>query len=523
LADLGILCASLATTTIYPTNSTAECAYILSDSGSIGCFVENEEQLGKIQEVWGDLPDLAWVVVIEGASGEDDRVLTLEELERRGAAWSKEHPGEYKERMAAVGSEDLATLIYTSGTTGKPKGVMLTHDNWVFEGEALDKVSVLQASDKQFLFLPLAHSFAKVMEIAFIRLGVPTVVDGDPDSLLENLQATQPTVLGGVPRLFEKVYDAVQAGAKETGGAKYRIFQWALEVGGAVSALRQKGQEPRGTLAIQHKLADKLVYSKLKDRFGGHIRYFVSGGAPLAPEIASFFHAADILVLEGYGLTESSAASVVNSPDHFKFGTVGRPLPGMEVEIAEDGEILMKGRGVMQGYYNREKDTAKALVDGWLHTGDIGVLDEEGFLRITDRKKDIIVTSGGKNIAPQNIENQLKVNSSLISQAVMHGDKRPYCVALVTLNAENTQKWARERGFSFSDMQELAGLEKVQARVWSDIQAVNDTLASYETIKKIHILPAELSQESGELTPTLKVKRRVVEKRFKKILDSLYE
>ena len=522
LADMGILSAGAATTTIYPSSGAEDCVYILENSGSVAIFVENAEQLAKLQSVWGQLPALQHAILLDGGTSDDERVVTLSELEQQGAAWDAENEGAAAARKASVGPETLATIIYTSGTTGPPKGVMLTHDNWIFEGEAIDKLAILQPSDKQYLFLPLAHAFAKVMEIAFIRLGVPTVVDGDIESLVENLQATQPTMIGAVPRIFEKIYDKVVASAREAGGSKLKIFHWAIGVGTTVSHLRQQGLEPKGLLAFQHRLADKLVFSKLKARFGGKVRYFISGGAPLSQEIAEFFHAADILVLEGYGMTETSAASFVNRADAFKFGTVGLPVPGMEVDIAEDGEVLMRGRGVMKGYHNLPEATAETLIDGWLHTGDIGVVDAEGFLKITDRKKDIIVTAGGKNIAPQNVENAIKAKSVFVSQAVMHGDKRAYCVALLTLNEDAMGTWATSHGLTFNDSAELAALPQVHERIWTDVQAVNLTLASYESIKKIHILPADLSQDAGELTPTLKVKRRVVEAQYQNVLDGMY-
>lgn len=332
----------------------------------------------------------------------------------------------------------------------------------------------------------------------------------------------KPTVMGAVPRIFEKVYNKVVTGAREAGGLKYKIFTWAVAVGREVSVLRQRGDEPGGLLKIKHRLADKLVFSKLKARFGGRIRYFVSGGAPLAREIAEFFHAADILVLEGYGLTESSAASFVNRYNRFKFGSVGPAVPGLKVKIAEDGEILLSGRGVMQGYYKLPEATAETLVDGWLHTGDIGVLDGDGFLTITDRKKDIIVTAGGKNVAPQNVENLLKASSAYISQIVMLGDKRPFCVALIAINEETVGKWAKEKGLTYGSYAELSALPAVKELIWGVVKAGNERLAAYEQIKKIHLLDHELSQDSGELTPKMSIKRKVVEKNNQEILEGLY-
>jgi long-chain acyl-CoA synthetase len=525
--DMGILAAGGATTTIYPSNTAEESAYIVNDSEAVVCFAENPEQAGKLASVRAEMPSLRQVVLIDGdpgaVAGGAGWVTTLAELMAQGAAWDAAHPGRIQEVAAAVGPDDLATLIYTSGTTGKPKGVMLTHDNWVFEAEAIAQIALLEPEDKQFLFLPLAHSFAKVLEVAMVGIGTPTAIDGSIDDLVANVGATRPTVLAAVPRVFEKVYNRVVAGAKEAGGLKYKIFLWALGVGRRVSALRQRGQEPGGLLALQNRIADKLVFSKLKARFGGRIRYFVSGGAPLSREIAEFFHAAGMLVLEGYGLTESSAASFVNRRDRFKFGTVGPPLPGVGVEIAGDGEILIGGRGVMRGYYQRPEDTAEALdARGWLHTGDIGVLDEDGFLRITDRKKDIIVTAGGKNVAPQNVENLIKASTGFVSQVVMLGDKRPYCVALVTINEETVGKWAAEQGLAYSGYADLAAKPEVHDLIWGEVDKVNSRLASYESIKKIALLPADFSQETGELTPKMSVKRKVVQDRYRDLLEGMY-
>jgi long-chain acyl-CoA synthetase len=525
--DMGILAAGAATTTIYPSNTAEESADIVNDSEAVVCFAENPEQATKLASVRLEMPSLRQVVLIEGdpdaVAGGAGWVITLDELTARGAAWDAEHSGGVDRVAAAVGPEDLATLIYTSGTTGKPKGVMLSHDNWVFEAEAIAQIALLEPEDKQFLFLPLAHSFAKVLEVAMIGIGTPTAIDGSIDELVDNVGATRPTVMAAVPRVFEKVYNRVVGGAKEAGGLKYKIFLWSLGVGRRASQLRQRGEEPGGLLALQNKIADKLVFSKLKARFGGRIRYFVSGGAPLSREIAEFFHAAGLLVLEGYGLTESSAASFVNRRDRFKFGTVGPPLPGVGVEIAADGEILIGGRGVMRGYYKRPEDTAEALDGrGWLLTGDIGVLDDDGFLRITDRKKDIIVTAGGKNVAPQNVENMIKASSGFVSQVVMLGDQRPYCVALVTINEETVGKWAGEQGIAWSGYADLAGKPEVRDLIWGEVDKVNGRLASYETIKKIALLPAEFTQETGELTPKMSVKRKVVEQKYRDLLAGMY-
>ncbi|HKI06745.1 MAG TPA: long-chain fatty acid--CoA ligase [Thermoanaerobaculia bacterium] len=525
LADLGILSAGGATSTIYTSNTAEESAYILADSGARVCFVENPEQEAKIREVRSRAGEVVKLILMNGAPvAADGWTIPLAELESLGAAWNAANPGGFDRAAASVGPDDLATLIYTSGTTGRPKGVMLTHDNWLFEAESIADLGVLKSDDKQLLFLPLAHSFAKVLEVAFIRTGVATAIDGSVDDLVANLAAVRPTIMAGVPRVYEKVYNRVVSGAKEGGGLKYKIFQWAIGVGGRVSKLRQEGRQPSGALAFQHRLADKLVYSKLKQRLGGRLRFLISGGAPLARTIAEFFHACDILILEAYGLTETSAGSTSNRPEKYKFGSVGKALKGVEIEIAGDGEILIRGRNIMRGYYNLPEATAEALDEGrWLHTGDIGHLDADGYLAITDRKKDILVTAGGKNIAPQNIENQLKVISPYVSQVVMLGDRRPFCVALVAINEETVGKWAKENGLEYRDYADLASRPEVRKLIQAGIDDVNSGLASYERIKAFHLLDHDLSQATGEMTPKMSIKRKVVESRHQEILEGFYK
>ena len=525
LADMAILCAAGATTTVYPSNTPQECAYILNDCGAVLAFCEDEVQVSKLREIRKEIPQLKHVIVFDGKASQDGWVQTGKQLEEAGRAFHEKNPEAYEAAHKAITSDQLATLIYTSGTTGKPKGVMLSHDAWVYEAQAIDSIGMISPADRQYLFLPLSHVFAKVMEVIFIRLGVPTVVDGDIDALIDNLSQTHPTWMGAVPRVFEKAYAKIVTGAKEAGGAKYKIFKWAVDVGTQVSALRQQQKEPTGLLKWKYSVADRLVFSKVKERFGGRLRFFISGGAPLAKEIAEFFHACDILILEGYGLSESGAASFCNSPDDFAFGTVGKPIPGCEVKIDEtDGEILIRSRGVMQGYYNLKEQSDEVLTeDGWLKTGDIGVLLESGHLKITDRKKNIIVTAGGKNIAPARFENLLKARCPYVSQVVMHGDKRPYCVALVTINDESVGKWALEQGIEVSDYASLAAQPAVKQLIEQAIDKVNQELPSYETVKKIALLPEDLTQENGALTPSMKIKKRVVKERYKEVLDALYD
>jgi len=388
----------------------------------------------------------------------------------------------------------------------------------------LERAGLLTLDDVQYLWLPLAHSFGKVLEAAQLKIGFPTAVDGRVDKLVDNLAVVKPTVVAAVPRIFEKVYNKVISGAKEGGWAKWAIFKWALETGKKVSRLRRQGAEPGPLLALEYRLATRLVFKKLQQRFGGRLRFFVSGSAPLSREIAEFFHAAGILILEGYGLTESSAASFVNRPEHYKFGTVGLPLPGTEVKFLEDGEILIKGRGIMRGYHQLAGPTQEALdSDGWLHTGDIGKISAEGFLHITDRKKDLIKTSGGKYVAPQELEGKMKVLCPYLSQLVVHGDNRNFCVALVTLEEEAIRKWAAESSLGTLQYPEIAAHPRTRELMQGYFDQLNKGLASYESIKEFAILPADLTQESGELTPSLKLKRKFVEQKYKQVLERFYQ
>ena len=520
LADLGILCAAGATTTIYPANTPDEAAYIISDSDTVFVFAEDDSQVQKLRAERSKVPTLKNVIVFDGKGSDDGWVITLADLEQKGKGYTQE---EFEKTALSVRNDSLATLIYTSGTTGRPKGVELTQDCWVYEGEAMAALGVLRPDDLQYFWLPLAHSFGKVLQAGQIYVGFPTAVDGRVDKLVENLGVVKPTFIAAVPRIFEKVYNKVIGQAQTAGGLKYKIFQWAVGVGREVSRLRQGRKEPSGLLALQYKVADTLVFSKLRAKFGGRLRFFISGSAPLAKDLAEFFHGAGILVLEGYGLTETSAATYVNRLETFKFGTVGMPLQGTSVKIAEDGEILLKGRGVMRGYHNLPEATAETLTeDGWLRTGDIGEVDADGCLKITDRKKDLIKTSGGKYIAPQALESKLKLQSRYISQVVIHGNNRNFCSALITINEEEIVTWATQQGLGGKTYTEISSHEKTYELIESHVKAVNATLAKYETIKRFALLPSELSIESGEMTPSLKVKRKAVEAKYKKVLDDFY-
>ncbi len=525
LIDLGILCAAGATSTIYPSCTAEECEHIITDSAARFIFAESDEQVDKLSGIRESIPGVTRVITVDGRASDDGWVIRLDQLMEAGRAWMEENPGAYEAGVEAVQPDHLATLIYTSGTTGRSKGVELTHDCWVFEAEAMDRMGFLTPADKQFLWLPLSHSFGKVLEAAVIRLGIPTAIDGRIDRIVPNLAVVQPTFVAAVPRIFEKVYNKVVTGAKEGGALKWRIFTWSLGVGRKCSQLKQRGQRPTGALALQYAIANRLVFRKLSALFGGRMRFFISGSAPLSREIAEFFHAAGILILEGYGLTESSAASFVCRPDRFKFGTVGLGLPGVEVQIAEaDGEILLKSRGIMRGYHNLPDKTAETLTgDGWLRTGDIGEIDADGFLKITDRKKDLIKTSGGKYVAPQELEGRLKTKSALISQVLVHGNRRNFCSALITLDEERAEKWANDRGRGARSAAALAEDPDMVAEIQTAIDALNKGLARYETIKRFAILPEDWTVESGLLTPSMKMKRKKVEETYADVLDGFYK
>ncbi|MGE0551441.1 MAG: long-chain fatty acid--CoA ligase [Kofleriaceae bacterium] len=524
LADLGILAAGGATTTVYPSTLPEECAYILADSEARYAFVEDATQLAKLAAHRAQLPKLQKVIVIDGAHAGDDWVKTLAELESDGGAYLAKDPRAVDDVVAGIKGDHLATLIYTSGTTGRSKGVRLLHECWAYTADAIEAVKLWGPDDVQYLWLPMAHSFGKVLMAGHIVSGSVTAVDGRIPKLIDNLAVVRPTMMAAAPRIFEKVYNKVLAGAKQ-GGVKQKIFEWAVAVGTRGSKLRQAGKQPSGLLALQLKLADRLVFSKIKARFGGRVRYFISGSAPLSREIAEFFHACGILILEGYGLTESSAASFVNRETSYVFGTVGLPMPGTEVKIApEDGEILLRSPGVMQGYHNLPEQTAEALTaDGWLRTGDIGQLDAKGFLKITDRKKDLIKTSGGKYIAPQAIEGKLKAHCPFLSQVIVHGERRNFVTALVTVDEEATMKWAGEHGMAGKSYREVVETAELKALLAPYFEEVNKTLAQYETVKQFTVLPKDLSVDEGELTPSLKVKRKVVETKYASLLDKMYE
>ncbi|WP_199440848.1 AMP-dependent synthetase/ligase [Umezawaea beigongshangensis] len=516
-ADMAALDAGAAVTSVYPTTTADECAYVLRDSGSVVVFAENAEQVAKLRSVREHTPEVRHVVQVEGEPDPaDDTVLPLRRLAELGR---ERDPDEHERRVDAVRPDHLATLIYTSGTTGRPKGVELTHANWLYPARALRELAVLHEDDVHFLWLPLSHAMGKVLEIEMISTGMATAVDGAVERIAANMAELRPTIVAAAPRIFEKIHNTVVATVRADGGVKLALFRWARRVGARTSRARQEGRRPSPALRVQHAVADRLVFAKLRARLGGRIRYFVSGSAPLPHEVAQFFDGAGIAILEGYGLTESSAASFITRPGEAALGTVGQPVPGTRVRIAEDGEVLIRSAGVMRGYHGLPEETARTVVDGWLHTGDIGELDERGRLRITDRKKELIKTSGGKYVAPTHVEGLVKAACPYVSNVLVHGDRRNFCVALVTLDPDISAAWARERGVPPG---EVSGHPEMRALVREAVDGVNARLARHETVKDFAILAEEFTVESGDLTPSMKLRRRAVEQRHRALLDSFY-
>ena len=491
LFDFAAACVGAITAAIYANSSAKDCHFILEHSESIGVLVEDDEQLGKLKGG----PELGHVLTFAG----------LDELADRGRAHAAEHPQALDEAVAAIREDDVFTYIYTSGTTGSPKACMISHLNYyAMVAVADDLHDFTVEGDRMLLFLPLAHNFGRLMHLSGPYIGFTIALCPDPLEVGDALLGVRPTVFPSVPRVYEKIHTLVLGQFEAATGVKRRLIDWAVGVGRRVSALRVAHRPIPPSLAVQHRLASTLVYSKVHARLGGRLRVGISGGAPLAKEVAEFFHALDVLILEGYGLTECTSAATVNRPDKYRFGTVGPALPGTELRLAEDDELLIRSETVFQGYFKDPEATAAVLDDeGWLHSGDVAAIDDDGFVTITDRKKDILITAGGKNVAPANLENLLK-NSPYVSHVVVIGDRRPYVTALITLEDD------------------ARALPDIEARIQALVDEVNGELSRFEQIKRFRILPRDFSADEGEITPTLKLKRKVVQENFAAEIDELY-
>jgi long-chain acyl-CoA synthetase len=513
--DFAALTAGATVVPIYQTNSPEECQYVLENSDAKAVIVEDSEQLAKVREVRDRCPALEHVILM---TGQADDAITADELAERGGSRGA---AEWEERWSSVTPDDICTFIYTSGTTGPPKGCVISHGNYRAMLDMVLEVGALGDDEVTYLYLPLAHSFALLIQFGTVALGATLAYwQRDPLKIIPDLGEVKPTYFPSVPRIFEKIYTAATAAAEKAGGMKKAVFNWAIGIGRRMRETERAGREPGFLLRRQYEIADKQVLSKIRNLFGGRINVAVSGAAPINPEILRFFDAAGVLVVEGWGMTETSTAATIATPEDFKFGTVGRPFPGCEIKIAPDGEIVVRGPNIFQGYYKNPEATAETLVDGWLHTGDIGEIDPEGYVKITGRKKDIIITAGGKNITPANLEAEIKQHP-LVSQCVVIGDRRPFLVAVATLDPDEAATFAKEHDLP-ADPEALASNPFVRNSIEEHLEKVNAKFARVEQVKKIAILPQDLSQEGGELTPTMKVKRSVVAEKYQREIEALY-
>ncbi len=523
LVDFAVMCAGAATTTVYPTTNAGDVAYIVANSGSRVVVAENQSQVDKLLQHRAELPDVGKVVIIDG-NGDGDWVMTLAELEQMGKQLLADSPTVIDDRVATIGPDQLASLIYTSGTTGRPKGVRLTHGAWTYTAAAIDALGILGPDDLNFLWLPLAHAFGKVMLALALQIGYATAIDGRVDRIVDNLATLRPTFMGAAPRIFEKAHAHIEDVVAQRGRLSKQVFDWAIGLGVKVSETRQAGKKPSVLASLAYQVADRVFFSTIRERFGGRLRFFVSAAAALDRDVARWFDAVGIIVLEGYGLTETAAASFINRPHAYRFGTVGWPFPATEARIADDGEILLRGPGLMTSYHDLPDATAEALdADGWFHTGDIGEIDDDGYLRITDRKKDMFKTSQGKYVAPSAIDAKFKGLCPYASELLVYGEGKPYCVALVSLDGEAIADWAGKNGLADKPLAEIARDEKTQELIAGYVDALNLELNRWEQIKRFAILDRELTVESGDLTPSLKLRRKVVIEKFADRLSDLYD
>lgn len=522
VADLAIMCAGAATTTVYPTSIAQDVTFIVRDSGSRVVFAEDDEQIAKLRPHRDELPEVAHVVTFDGTA-DGDWVISLDDLRARGRSRLAQQADLVDARIDSITERHLATLIYTSGTTGRPKGVRLPHSSWTYEAAACAAMGFLHPDDLQFLWLPMAHAFGKILLLIPLQVGFETAIDGRVDKIIENLPVIRPTFMGAAPRIFEKAYGGIATMMAEEGGAKAKLFAWACSVGGRWVDAQEAGTRPGPGLKAQHLVADRLVMAKVRQRFGGRVRFFLSGSAMLNTDVARWFAATGMFIAEGYGMTESGAASTVTRLGRFRIGKVGVPLSGTELRIADDGEVLIHGPGVMSGYHNNPAATAEALdEDGWLHTGDIGEIDDDGFLRITDRKKELFKTSNGKYVAPSLIEAQFKGICPYVSNFLVHGPNRNFVSALVTLDSDAITNWAQKHGVPDQTYAEIVTSSQARELVQSYIDTLNEGLNRWEQIKRFTILDRDLTVEHGELTPSLKLRRKVVGETFGPELDAHY-
>lgn len=521
LADYAINCAGGATTTIYPNTQGKDFAHIVTDSGSVILIAENDEQVAKLDSSAQAEAQVRHVILFDG-EGDGERVLSLDQLAARGRELLAADPGVVDRAIASIGIDDLATLIYTSGTTGMPKGVELTHRCWVYQAVVLNEMQLISPSALQYLWLPLSHVFGKDLLTIQLGIGFSTAVDGRIDHIVSGLGETHPNFMCGAPRIFEKVRAAVMLSSPRR-GIKGRIARWAFAVGRASREYRLADKNLPGPMRLAYSVADHLVFSKLKERVGGNIDFFISGSAKLNSQVQAWFYSAGLMVAEGYGLTETGAVSCVNLPLPVRFGTVGPALPGTELAIAADGEVLIKGPAVMRGYHNDPERTAEVLVDGWFHTGDIGKMDADGFLTITDRKKDLMKTSGGKYVAPAKVEGVIAASIPYVSQVVAVGDGRKYISALLTMDRDNLAKWAARHKLGDLDHAQLTQSPELRRTIERFMASANGKLERWETVKKFAILPAEFGVDDGGVTPNMKIRRKVVTERYAEIVESMYE